>query len=50
MFGVVTKKLCGAVKQDDIIKELFKFFLNNWQNEEQIMRGWSNFVFESVEY
>ena len=34
---------------DDIIKELFKSFLNNYQKEEHIMTGWSNFLFESVE-
>ena len=34
---------------DNIIKELFKSFLGNYQKEVQIMRGGSNFVFESVE-
>ena len=34
---------------DDIIKELFKSFLNNYQKEEQLMTGWSYFLFESVE-
>ena len=33
---------------NNFIKELFKSFLNNYQKEEQIIRG-SNFVFESVE-
>ena len=33
---------------DDIIRELFRFFLHNYQEEEQIIRG-SDFVFESVE-
>ena len=34
---------------DDIIKELFKSFLNNYQKEEQIMRRESDFIFESVQ-
>ena len=34
---------------DDIIKELFKSFLNNYQKEEQIMRGSSEFIFESIQ-
>ena len=34
---------------NDIIKKLFRSFLNNYQKEEQIMRGGSNFNFESVE-
>ena len=33
---------------DDIIKELFKSFLNNYQNEEIVLRKGSDFVFESV--
>ena len=33
----------------DIIKELFKSFLDNYQKEEQIMRGGSDFIFESVD-
>ena len=33
---------------DDIIRELFRSFLHNYQVEEQIIRG-SDFVFESVE-
>ena len=36
-------------KTDDIIKNLFESFLNNYQKEEQIMRGGSDFIFESVE-
>ena len=35
-------------KADDIIKELFKSFLNNYQKEEIILNG-SNFVFEIVD-
>ena len=33
---------------DNIIEELFKFFLDNYQKEEHIMRGRSDFVFESM--
>ena len=36
-------------KTNDIINELFKSFLDNYQKEEQIMRGGSDFIFESVE-
>ena len=32
---------------DNIIKELFKSFLDSYQKEEQIMRGASDFIFES---
>ena len=34
---------------DDVIKELFKSFLNNYQKEEIVLRKGSNFVFESVD-
>ena len=34
---------------DDIIKELFKAFLNNYQKEKTILRKGSNFLFESVD-
>ena len=33
---------------DDIIRELFRSFLHNYQEELKIIKG-SNFVFESVE-
>ena len=33
---------------NDIIKEFFKYFLDNYQKEVQITRGGSNFIFESV--
>ena len=36
----------GCSETNNFIKELFKSFLNNYQKEEQIIRG-SNFVFES---
>ena len=34
---------------DDIIKELFKSFLNNYQKEEIILRKGSDFIFKSVD-
>ena len=34
---------------DDIIKELFQSFLNNYQQEEIVLRKGSDFVFESVD-
>ena len=34
---------------DNIIKELFKSFLNNYQKEEQIMRGGRDFIYENIE-
>ena len=40
--------MCGN-ETDDIINELFESFLDNYQKEEQIMRGASDFIFESVE-
>ena len=33
----------------DIINGLLKSFLNNYQNEEKILRNRSNFVFESAD-
>ena len=36
-------------EKDDIIKELFKSFLNNYQKEETILRKGSDFIFESVD-
>ena len=36
-------------KADDIIKELFKSFLNNYQKEEIILRKGSDFIFASVD-
>ena len=35
---------------DDIIKELFNSFLNNYQEEEIILRKGSDFIFESVDF
>ena len=34
---------------DDITNRLIKSFVTNYQNEEEILRNGSNFVFESVE-
>ena len=36
-------------KTNDIIKELFRSFLDNYQKEGQIMREGSDFIFKSVE-
>ena len=47
MYGVITKTLCG-VETDDIIRELFRSFLHNYQEELKINSG-SEFSFESVE-
>ena len=47
MYGVITKTLCG-VETDDIIRELFRSFLQNYQEELKIISG-SEFDFESVE-
>ena len=49
MYGVITKKLDGAMKQILlIINELFKSILDNYQNEEKTMRGGNDFKFERV--
>ena len=48
MYRAITKKL-GWVMKHDIIKELFKSFLNNYQKEEIILRKGSDFIFESVD-
>ena len=42
------KKL-GWVMKHDIIERLINSFLNNYQNEEIIIKNGSNFVFESVD-
>ena len=36
-------KICNNT--DDIIKELFESFLDNYQKEEQLIRGRSDFIF-----
>ena len=43
------EKIRSGNETDDIIKELFKSFLNNYQAEEIILRKGSDFVFESVD-
>ena len=48
MYGVITKT-CGVMKQKKLSKKLFESFLDNYQKEEQIMRGGSDFICESVE-
>ena len=42
-------KIMWGNETDDIIEELLKSFLDSYQKEEQIMRGGSDFIFESVE-
>ena len=44
--AVITKALCRD--KDDIIRELLRSFLHNYQEELKIIKG-SDFVFESVE-
>ena len=34
---------------NDIITKIYKSTLNNYQNEEQILRNGSNYIFESVD-
>ena len=38
-----------GLETDEIIKELFESSLDNYQKTEQVMRGESDFIFESVE-
>ena len=42
------KKLCWVMKHD-IIKKIFKSFLNDYQKEEIVLRKGSDFVFENVD-
>ena len=37
-----------GIDTDDIIREFFEYFLNNYQKEKKIIEG-SDFIFESVE-
>ena len=46
---VIMKKLDQVMKQLIIIDKLIKSLLNNYQNEEKILRKGSEFVFESVD-
>ena len=49
MYGVITKALYVWVSDaNDIIKEFFESFLNNYQEELKIICG-SEFNFENVE-
>ena len=42
------KEILMGNETNDIIKEFFKYFLDNYQKEVQITRGGSDFIFESV--
>ena len=44
-----SKEIRLGNETDDIIKELFNSFLNNYQEEEIILRKGSDFIFESVD-
>ena len=48
MYGVILRALCGGSDPDDIIRELFRSFLHNYEEELKIISG-SEFNFESVE-
>ena len=43
------KEILMGNETDDIIKERFRSFLENYQKEEQIMKEGSDFFFESIE-
>ena len=43
------EEIRSSNETDDIIKELFKSFLNNYLKEEIILRKGSGFIFESVD-
>ena len=43
------EKIMRAYETDDIINDLFISLDNNYQSEEQIMREFSDFKFESVD-
>ena len=43
------EKIMRAYETDDIINDLFMSLDNNYQSEEQIMREFSDFKFESVD-
>ena len=48
MDRVIMKKLCWVMKHD-IIKKIFKSFLNDYQKEEIVLRKGSDFLFENVD-
>ena len=51
IYGVITKKLDGAMKQIlSLINELFKSILDNYQNEEKIKRGGNDFKLKALSY
>ena len=41
-------KIMWGIDTDDIIREFFEYFLNNYQKQKKIIEG-SDFIFESVE-
>ena len=41
-------KIMWGNETDNIIEELFKSFLDRYKKQEQIMRGGSDFIFESA--
>ena len=43
------EKVMWAYETEDIINDLFISLKNNYQSEEQVMRGGSDFEFESVD-
>ena len=46
---IVNAKIMWGNETNDIINQLFKSFLDNYQKKEQIMRGESDFIFESAD-
>ena len=44
------EKVMWAYEPEDIINYLFITLKNNYQSEEQVMRGGSDFKFESVDH
>ena len=46
---IVNEKIMWGNETNDIINQLFKSFLDNYQKKEQIMRGESDFIFESAD-
>ena len=48
MCGVITKALCGLVKQIILLETFLKSFLHNYQEELKMISG-SDFIFEGVE-
>ena len=44
-----SKNIMRSNETDNIIKELFQSFLDNYRKEEQIMKSGSDFIFERIE-